>query len=216
MSRPIYTSATTAAVAATGISLSQSLLAAGDLLINGTLVTAGVANFVNPQRVTVTSAGNDAGMTWTVTGTARPEMGGAVQVETFQGANGVATSTQDFVTVTKIHGSAATASTVTAGRSLTGSGPWVVWSEFQTNQQVSYASYVTGSPTWQIDITYDDVFGLWLPASVPFARAVATAITGETGNLSGNLTGTIGPFRASRVTLVAAGSVQTVWTQEGS
>lgn len=214
--RPIVTTVTTGASNATAIALSQSLGAAGHLVINGSEASGGVATLDAVRRVAITSAGNDSGITWTVTGTARPEQGGVVQVETIQGANaGAATTTQDFATVASIASSGATASTVTAGTSNTASGPWVPWSQYAEDFQVTvYAAVMSGTPTWTLEYTYDDVFGTWLPAGVSFPRAIPlTAMTNKTTSADGTLAG---PVRASRITLTAPGSVQLTQTQQGS
>lgn len=217
MGRPIVTSVTLVAAVSNGIALSQSLGAAGALTLNGSLVTAGVASFGGvSRRVTIHSVGDDRTLTWTVVGTSRTEQGGGPQTETFAGANagGDAVSTQDFATITSITGSKATASTVTAGTNGTASGPWVPWNQNNTDFQVSVVGYVTsGSPTWQVEYTYDDVFGTWLPANVPFPRPlVLSTMSGLTGTADGNFDKTI---RASRLTLIAVGTVQLEQTQQG-
>jgi hypothetical protein len=218
MSRPIVTSVTLAAAVSNGVAQTQSLGSAGALVLNGSLASGGVATFDAPRRVIITSAGDDSGITWTITGPGRSQSTGQTPptiTETIQGANGIATSTQDFSGITSIVGSGATASTVTAGTSATGSGPWVVWSEFQTDFQVQIDGFVlSGSPTWQVDYTPDDVFGTWLPPNVPFPRAIAVAaLTGKTGTASGALTT---PVRATRLTLTVVGGVQLTQTQVGA
>jgi hypothetical protein len=96
-----------------GVSVSQSLVAAGNLTITGVLATAGVATFPSPSYVSITSAADDSGITWTVTGT---DADGAALSETIAGADtAAATTTHRFLTVTQIHGSDATAGAVIAG-----------------------------------------------------------------------------------------------------
>lgn len=96
-----------------GVSTSQSLMAAGDLAIDGALASMGVATFTAPSYVSITSAADDTGITWTVTGTDKD--GGALS-ETITGADtAAATTTHRFLTVTQISGSGATAGNVIAG-----------------------------------------------------------------------------------------------------
>lgn len=212
---PIVTTVTLAAASTAGIAQSQSLAAAGNLTLNGSLVSGGVATLDAPRRVGITSAGNDSGITFTVTGTARPEQGGVVFSETIKGANAsVAQTTQDFATVTQIAASGATASTVEAGTTATGSGAWVPWDTYAVDFQVScYGTVLSGSPTWTVEYTYDDVFGTWLPPGVPFPRPVSlTALANQTGTADGQITN---PVRASRLTLTVVGSVQLTQQQQG-
>ena len=96
-----------------GIAESQSLGGAGSLTLDGALVSGGVATIGEAQQVVVTSAGDDSGIDWTVTGT---DADGNPYTETFDGANaGAATSTGHFKTVTDISADGATAGNVTAG-----------------------------------------------------------------------------------------------------
>lgn len=215
MARPITTTVTLGAAVTTGLALAQSLGGAGSLVLNGSLVAAGIGVMDAARRVIITSAGNDSGITFTVTGKPGAWNPSPSITETIAGSNaGVATTTQDFLTVTSVTASGATASTITAGTNTTGSGPWVVWSEFANDFQVSlYGVVLSGSPTWEVDYTYDDVFGLWLPPNIKFPRAVAfNLMSGLTTSADGVLTS---PVRASRLTLTAIGSVQLVQTQQG-
>lgn len=217
MGHPIVTSLTIAAAVSNGYAQTQSLGAAGALTLNGSLVANGIGVPDVARRVAIHSNSNDSGINWTITGTARPEMQGVAQSETIAGANaGDAVTTQDFATVTSIVGSGATAGTVFAGTNGTASGPWVAWDRYQTNFQVSLAGFVlSGSPIWQVDYTYDDVFGLWLPAGVPFPRALTHSILmSEVGTASSVLRNP--PVVASRLTLTAVGGVQLVQMQQGN
>jgi hypothetical protein len=213
--RPIVTTVTPPTASSNGIALSQSRGSAGALTLNGSLASGGVATLSAPGRIGITSAGNDSGITWTITGTARVEQNSIVQSETIAGATAgnTATSTQDFLTVTSIVSSGAAAGNVTAGPTGVGSGPWVVWSQYASDFQVQWSAFLmTGTPTYTVDFTPDDVFGLWLPAGVPFPRAISGAQ--QVGvNASGGFTNTV---RASRLTVLTAGSVQLDQTQQGS
>lgn len=100
---------------ADGVCASQTP-AAGDeqaLTINGALASGGVATFDQPRNVVVTSAGNDSGRTFTVTGT--DEYGQTV-VEAITGANaGAASGKKAFKTVTEVLTDDDTAGAVTVG-----------------------------------------------------------------------------------------------------
>lgn len=215
MSHPITTTITLGVADADGVAQNQTLGAAGTLTLNGALVTGGVAIMDVPRRVILTSAGNDSGRTFIIAGTARSEQGGIVQSETITGGNIAAVeSLLDFATVTSITGSGATAAGITAGTNGTASGPWVVWDMNLDNFKVGvYGFVLSGSPTWQVDITPDDPFGTWLPSNISAPRAVEDAVLNDlTANASGSLAM---PFRASRLTLTAVGGVQLVQQQSG-
>ncbi len=215
MGHPIALSLTVAAGSANGIALSQSLGGAGVLTLNGALVSGGTAILTPARRVLITSAADDSDITWTVVGTDRF---GNAQTEIFVGGASVAVaSTQDFLTVTSITGSAATSGAVTAGTNDTASTQWVPWSNYAVDFQVAFYGDVTaGSPTWQVDVTFDDVFGLWLPASVPFPRAFTpTSMSGFTADAIGAINDSVGPIKASRLTLTAAGTVMLEQLQQG-
>lgn len=216
MSHPITSTVTIIAGNATLIGALQTLTSPNLYIeplgppTNGTGITLDA-----PRRISIFSTGNDTGITWTVTGTARPEQGGIAISETIAGGSGAAVyTTQDFATVTSILASGTTASTVTAGTNGVASGPWVVWDSFVEFFMVAAQGQVlSGSPTWQIDVTDDDPFLTWLPSSVPFPRAQTSFISGQTGSYSGNLSGSV---RASRLTLTAYGSVQLSQQQSGN
>ena len=213
MGHPIALTLTLAAGSATAIALAQARGSAGNLTLNGAAVSAGVATLSPARRVAIASVGDDSGITWTVTGTDRF---GNAQVETITGAtagNSVAT-TQDFLTVTRIASSGAAAGNVTAGTNNTASTQWVPWDTYAFDYQIScYGVVQAGSPTWQVDKTYDDVFGTWLPSGVPFPRSITDlTLNGLTATADGYIPA---PCRATRLTLVAAGTVQLEQIQQG-
>jgi|688.fasta_scaffold191041_3 hypothetical protein len=102
------------AVDADGVCASQSP-GAGAILINGAFATAGVATITlnGAHLVRLTSGGNDAGITFTFTGT---DSNGRAQSETVAGTNaGNSNTTKYFKTITAITASAAVATTIVVG-----------------------------------------------------------------------------------------------------
>ena len=96
-----------------GISTAATLSGAGNLTINGALADGGSVTFDQPRNVIITSAGDDSGDTFTVTGT---DETGTAQTEDITGADtGVATGSKYFATVTQIAASGASAGNVEAG-----------------------------------------------------------------------------------------------------
>lgn len=215
MGRPVVTTVVVAAAVATGYALAQSLGSAGNLTLNGSLVSGGVGTPANPARPTVASVGDDSGITFTFTGTipdpANP--GGTVAYsEIVAGTNaGNSTPAHDFATITNIAASGATAANVTAGTTETASGPWVPWdANVRTKFEVSAAGVVVaGSPTWQVDLTYDDIYNNPNTPTV----FVDGDLTGKTGNAAAVIANP--GVRASRLTVVVAGTVTLTQTQQG-
>lgn len=101
------------AAVADSIAESQTLAGAGDLTLDGALVTGGVAYLSPPEVISITSDGDDSGITFTVTG--KDQYGNAItevidgpNVETLEGLYA-------FSEVTKITASGATTGNITAG-----------------------------------------------------------------------------------------------------
>jgi hypothetical protein len=105
---------TPAALVANGIAAAQAVAGAGNLTLNGSLVSNGVAVFDVPRAVSVTSSNaGDTTQTATITGT---DFWGVAQTETIA-FNGAATisGTKAFKTVSRVAISAALAGNGSAG-----------------------------------------------------------------------------------------------------
>jgi hypothetical protein len=133
--------------------IATSAATSGNVTV-GTNGTADIATNGTARQVIVTSGGDDTGVTFTVTGT---NAGGFPLVETFAGANGVASSVNYFNTVTKVTASAASASTVLVGTNTVGSGAWVSLSTLMTPSNVVASVVVSGTVNYTVQYTYDDL-----------------------------------------------------------
>lgn len=112
-----------ASAVSNGVALSQTTGSAGNLTLNGSLVTGGVAVFDVARRVAIAATGNLSGITFTVVGTDRS---GNPLTATLAGPNnGSVFTAQDFLTVTRVSVSAAV-SAVTVGTNGVASTPWFV------------------------------------------------------------------------------------------
>lgn len=143
-----------AAADTNGIAESQTTAGAANLVLNGALVTDGIAVLDKPRRVLITNGGNDAAVTFTVYGTT---FGGALVSEVLQGTNGSSVaSTVDFATVTRIATSGATsASGVIAGTNGVAGSSWIrfdSWADAQTAIQCNS----TGTVNYTVQVTMDD------------------------------------------------------------
>ena len=98
---------------ADGIAASQSVGSATTMTINGALASGGAVSLNDAKFVTITSAGNDSGITFTVVGTTD---GSTALTEAITGSNaGTAISSGTFKTIASITTSGATAGAATAG-----------------------------------------------------------------------------------------------------
>ena len=111
--KAVFLTADTVALDDNGLSTAATLGAAGNLTLGGALTSGGSATFNAGRIVTLLSAGDDSGDTFTVTGT---DVNGDAQTEEITGANaGTATGSKYFKTVTQISTDGASAGNVSAG-----------------------------------------------------------------------------------------------------
>lgn len=176
---------------------------APDFILNGNLVTGGVATAANAQRVTLDSAGNDSAAIFTVTG---PDTDGIVISESLSGGNSTSVSTTAFFkTVTSIITDTTTASTITVGwNSADGSvfaSVKVDWrqSPFNVSQFVS----ISGTLTYTVQHTEDDPGDVYANSySEDATWRDTTGLIALTADGEGNIAF---PVRSVRV-IVTAGS----------
>jgi hypothetical protein len=136
------------AASATAICASQSP-GAGAITLNGALVSAGVATMGAAQIVTLTSGGNDTGITFTITGT---DADGEAQTEAVTGASGAAaSSTKYFKTVTGITHTGSVATTLTAGITVVSVSPTFKFYRQPTPARIAVGiSLVSGTCTYTL------------------------------------------------------------------
>lgn len=170
MADPVRITKTLTTASANNIALSQTPGAAGNLTLNGALVSGGVATMDTARRVLFTFAGADAGRTFVVYGT---NAAGNYQQESVAGANSPTTSTTllDFKTVTRISVDAATAGALTVGTSGVGATQWVNSNYHNVPVNWSIAVVVTGTVNYTVQYTYDD---FW--TAYPNNNSTATTI----------------------------------------
>jgi hypothetical protein len=118
-------------------------------------ITVGTWNTVtldNPRRVIVVSAGNDSGITFTITGT---DINGNQISEVLTGANGTAISNTSFYSVIKVVPSGNTASTVTVGTNGIADTPFIGLDPW-AGGPVSAQAVVTGTVNYTIYVSNDN------------------------------------------------------------
>jgi hypothetical protein len=215
----------TAAVA-NGIALAQAVAGAGNLTLNGSLASGGVATLgvagtnLAARRIIITSTGADGAIVFTVTGTNRY---GAAQSETITGVTTSPVQSQyDYQTVTQIAVSGVTAGNISAGTNTVASTEWVQWNFLETGWFVSGA-VSGGASTYTVEDTWDDTsdIGASLTAAPQqFATEAASQIpphvfthTGYTSPLTGDNSWDQGarPCRATRVTVNTGTALVICW-----
>jgi len=110
---PVTITADTVALDADGISVAASVSNNAALVIGGALADSGSVTLSHGRLITILSAGNDSGISFTVVGT---DVNGDSQTETVTGANaGTATSSKYFKTIASITAVGNPAGNVSAG-----------------------------------------------------------------------------------------------------
>ena len=112
---------TAAAIDADGISTAAAVGNNANLVLGGALTSGGAVTFDEPRNVTILSAGDDSGKSFTVTGT--DEQGDAA-TESITGANaGTATGSAFFTTISQIAAVGNPAGNVSAGSGTSVAAP---------------------------------------------------------------------------------------------
>lgn len=175
-----------ASASANAICLSQTPGGAGALLLNGALVTGGVAILDKARRVLITCAGNESSRTFTIVGTAA---NGSSLTETITGPNTTtAQSVLDYKTVTSITISGAAAGAITVGTSGVASSPWVRFDDFAPSN-ISLQCNVTGTVNYTVQTTLDDPNdprNPVTPANVTWVDTSDTALVAATATKQSN------------------------------
>lgn len=203
MDRLLSITLSPAAAAATAVAASQTPGGAGNLTLNGTLVTGGVATFDTPRRVLLTTAADETGKTFTFVGTDRA---GRVITEAMTGPSTTTKSTvNDFLTVTQVSVSAGTAGAVTVGTGGVVSSQWVPVDRNKM-ANLGFGVKAIGTVSYTVEHTFDDPFtpgvGVQPPGGMPaFAMTPYPhpSIAAKTDNQSGWYTGQ--PITAVRLTI---------------
>lgn len=205
----------TTAAFATVTSVTISGAAAGAVTVG----VNGVATLDKARRVLFTSAGDDSGITFTVTGT---DYSGTPISETLAGVNATTAYTNlDYATVTSITSSGAVATTLTVGTNGIASSPWVRFDGLAANAQVAYQSTVSGTVNFTVQSSMEDptlpintnnpLGYRWTPATVTWVDDATNA------SKTATLTGTYAAAPVwSRVTLNSGSGIVTTTYQQAT
>ncbi len=176
---------TVGCIDADGICTSQTPAGAGNLILNGALTSikpdTGAREWIAdaPRLVTITSAGNDTGKNFTITGIAA----GIATSETLAGANATAKA---FVTVwdkiISISVDAATAGAVTVGTTAVVQTPWYPTDIMQVPFNASiFVMLTSATVVYSVQHTPDDVQDLSVtPRTLPNSDLTSKTANGDT------------------------------------
>jgi hypothetical protein len=207
--RPIVITRALVAADPNGIAEAQQTVGAADLLLNGILVAAGVANLGQQRKASLFSSGNIAAVIFTVYGTDQP---GNTITDTVTGINNTTVSTLlDFVTVTRIAASATVGTDVIAGTTGVGASQPLPLDMYLDPFNVSLFINVTGTVDVTLEYTGDNDV---LTSSGPFLWFAHTDLTGVSADDVGTI---ISPVTAVRlVTNSGTGSAELIVLQSGA
>ncbi len=172
------------------ISLSQSKLGAGNLLLNGS--TAGILNYAS--QVKLIFAGDESGHNFTITGT---NADGSSISEVIAGTTaGTVTSVNNYLTVTQIAVSAATTSTLTVGTNAVGNSATFIADKFINPAIISVDLAVTGTINFSVQVSGKDLSPAWDVASGSVTwQAPSAGLTSQSASLFGTIQGPITMLR---------------------
>jgi hypothetical protein len=179
------------AAVSNGIATSQSVTGGSPFVLNGSLVSGGVAtidtataaNSATGRRVVIAYSGTDT--TFVIVGT---NASGNQITDTVTGSGGAAQSNLDFVTVTSIT-PAGSITAATAGTNGVGSSPWITlnWRGYSPLNIGMAIELVTGAANFTVQHTYDDPNNLEAGVLFPLAFN-SPIINGASANMDGAYT----------------------------
>jgi len=174
--RPIVNTYTVIASSSAGVCASQTPSGAGELTLDGSLISGGILTLATPQHISVSCAGSDAAKTFTVTGT---DFIGAALSETIAGSAGSITNgTKNFKTVTSVTVSAATAGAVTVGVLGVLETPWIPLNVQVTPFSYSYQVDI-GTATFTVEGTLDNTQDNSIPTPFTVQSSGSADVTGS-------------------------------------
>lgn len=181
---PVTLTVQFAASVANGIALSQTPAGAGNLTLNGSLVSGGVAVLATgakQRQVIITTTADETGRNFTIYGT---NYQGQSISEVLAGVNNaVATSANFYRTVTRIAIDGAAAGALSAGTNGVGASS-IVAPDIAVNPfNIGVGCELTGTANFTVQHTFDDVMNTPMENLVWFANS---GITGKSASTDGN------------------------------
>lgn len=196
---PLPASGNTAVVCAL-----QTIAGAGNLLINGSKASGGVATLPGQQYLLFTTTEDDTGVTATITGT---DAGGNVIGEAVVlVSSSTVASTKSYKTVTQIAVSGAIAANISVGVNGLGYSQPYPLDVYLTPFEVSVSVDGSGQATYKAQYTYDNVWASTWPNGTQ-NWVDSASMTGKTAAFVDSVTA---PVTAVRFAITTAHSAQVV------
>lgn len=206
--RPINFTRQMVAAAVGAICAAQTTAGAGNLLINGSLASGGVATMDVQRTVGLTSVGNLSGVNFTLFGT--DDNGRAIS-EVLAGPNAnTVSSVLNYRTITRIAVNGAVGTNVTVDTVATGAGQEIPTDVYVNNFNATLATEVTGVVNYTIQYTMDDI---WSGSAGPFVWNSVAGMQAQTTPQIAQQTQVVRAFRV--LTNSGTGSVKLIYTQGG-
>lgn len=121
---------------------------------NVTVGHSGTATMDMARRVIITSGGDDTGITFTLAGT---DWAGNPIGEVVAGVStAAASSVLDYLTVTSVLASGASAGALQVGTNGVAGSPWARFDDYAGNSQFGLQATVSGTVNYSVQYTYDD------------------------------------------------------------
>ena len=217
---------------ANAICLAQQPAGAGALVLNGSTVSAGVAQlgptmpnvvpaYMAQRRIIITSTGADSARVFTVTGIRAQQSAGQnnppTVTETITGVTATPVqSVQDYASVSSITVDAATAGNITVGTNSVASTPWQQPDNelVDVSVNISFGVFLaSGSETYGIEHHFDRPFPGpdWVMSPDVFPHS--SVGPGQTASHDGNYAFPVWGFRLSST--VGTGTLNFHWGQAG-
>jgi hypothetical protein len=202
--RPIRYSYAPTALDVDAIGLLQQRVGAGALLINGANASGGVATLAQQQFPTLTSTGNLSGVNVTLTGT--DENGRTISATRAGPNNNTVAFTTSFKTITGGATNGTIGTDMSIGVNGFGNGKAIPLDYMVSPANWALAVIVTGTVTYTVQHTFDDVFSLsFVEATATWFDHDSSALVAASMNQDGNYAF---PPTATRIQITAGtGSV---------
>lgn len=175
--RPISFTRSQPAADADSVAAAQELNDSGAIVLDGALVSGGVAVLAVPAYVTAFSEDSVA-VNFVVSGTGPA---GQAQVETLSlTASGTATGSLSFATVTSVVADAPTSATISIGNAAAGYTAWIPLDIYTPNQVTNISAKTSGTVNYSVEYTNEDPFDINLDhLAVPHPNASLTGASND-------------------------------------
>lgn len=195
---------------ANGIFLAATPGGAGDLVLNGVLVSAGVATFAEARRIEAIFAADESSKTVTFIGKNRFDKDISESVTGEEINTTTYVTKLDFKEISDINVSAAFAGALTIGTGGRASSEWITTDTGKVNFNVGILTTLLGTSSYFVDVTGQIEAKVELDANV---RTIANDAFSAAKSVS-FLTSQLQPVKAIRLRLETLGSIQDLLTAD--